>query len=42
MEERERLLELLRTRALRVGRITLSSGRVSDYYLDARAVVRPP
>lgn len=42
MEERERLLELLRTRALRVGKITLSSGKVSDYYVDAREVVLHP
>ncbi len=42
MDERERLLELVRTRALRVGRITLSSGKVSDYYVDAREVVLDP
>jgi orotate phosphoribosyltransferase len=42
MEERERLLELVRTRALRVGKITLSSGKVSDYYVDAREVVLDP
>ena len=42
MDERERLLELLRTRALRRGKITLSSGRVSDYYVDAREVVLHP
>lgn len=42
MEERERLLELLRTRALRLGKITLSSGKVSDYYVDARKVVLHP
>ncbi len=42
MDERERLLELVRTRALRVGRITLSSGKTSDYYVDAREVVLDP
>ncbi|HPE64500.1 MAG TPA: orotate phosphoribosyltransferase [Methanothrix sp.] len=42
MEDRERLLELLRKRALRVGRIVLSSGKVSDYYVDAREVVLHP
>lgn len=42
MEERARLLELLRTRALRVRRITLSSGKTSDYYVDAREVVLHP
>lgn len=42
MDERERLLELVRTRALRVGKITLSSGKESDYYVDARKVVLDP
>jgi len=42
MDERERLLELVRTKALRVGKITLSSGKVSDYYVDAREVVLDP
>jgi len=42
MDERERLLELVRTRALREGKITLSSGKVSDYYVDAREVVLDP
>jgi len=42
MDERERLLELVRTRALRVGKITLSSGKESDYYVDAREVVLDP
>jgi orotate phosphoribosyltransferase len=42
MDERERLLELVRKRALRVGKITLSSGKVSDYYVDAREVVLDP
>jgi len=42
MDKRERLLELVRTKALRVGKITLSSGKVSDYYVDAREVVLDP
>lgn len=42
MDEKERLLELVRTKALRVGKITLSSGKVSDYYVDAREVVLDP
>jgi orotate phosphoribosyltransferase len=42
MDERERLLELVRARALREGKITLSSGKVSDYYVDAREVVLDP
>jgi len=31
-----RLVELLRQRSLRTGRFTLSSGRTSTYYIDAR------
>ncbi|HII06635.1 MAG TPA: orotate phosphoribosyltransferase [Methanotrichaceae archaeon] len=42
MDERERLLELVREKALRMGKITLSSGKVSDYYVDAREVVLDP
>lgn len=42
MDEREKLLELLRTEGLRLGKITLSSGKVSDYYVDARKVVLHP
>lgn len=42
MTDRERLLELIRERALRVGRITLSSGKISDYYVDARSIVLDP
>jgi orotate phosphoribosyltransferase len=42
MDERDRLLELVRTKALREGKITLSSGKVSDYYVDAREVVLDP
>lgn len=34
----ERLLELLRDRAYKEGRITLSSGKTSDYYLDCRMI----
>ncbi len=42
MNERERLLELVRKKALIIGRVTLSSGKVSDYYIDARKVVLDP
>jgi orotate phosphoribosyltransferase len=42
MNESARLLDLIKDKALRVGRITLSSGKVSDYYVDARSVVLDP
>lgn len=38
MSDRERLLNLLQTRALEVRRVTLSSGRISDYYIDCKRV----
>ena len=38
MSERERLLELLRTRALENRAVTLSSGKSSDYYVDCKRV----
>lgn len=42
LNHRERLVEELRTHALVVGRVTLSSGREADYYVDAkRAILRP-
>jgi orotate phosphoribosyltransferase len=34
--ERERLIELLKRDALKVGKFTLASGRVSHYYVDGR------
>jgi orotate phosphoribosyltransferase len=34
--DRERLLDLLRTRSLRSGSFVLASGATSDYYIDAR------
>jgi len=38
---RERLVGELRTHALVIGRVTLSSGRQADYYVDAkRAILR--
>jgi len=42
MTERGRLLDLIMMKALRVGKITLSSGKVSDYYIDARSIVLDP
>ncbi len=37
-EIRERLFCLIKEEAYHPGRITLASGKVSDYYIDARAV----
>ena len=40
---RERLVSELREHALVIGRVTLTSGREADYYVDAkRAILRPP
>jgi orotate phosphoribosyltransferase len=38
LNERERLLELLRSKSLEVRPVILSSGRASDYYLDCKRV----
>ena len=38
MTARERLLDLIRDRAVVHGRVTLSSGREADYYLDCRRI----
>jgi len=35
-EERERLLQLLKTRSYREGRVVLASGKESDFYIDCR------
>ncbi len=35
---KKRLLQLLKEKAIKRGRIVLASGRVSDYYLDGRLV----
>ena len=37
-ECRTKLLELIRKKALRRGRFVLSSGRISNYYLDGRLI----
>jgi orotate phosphoribosyltransferase len=42
LKYRERLLELLQTRALEQKEVTLSSGRKSDYYLDCKRVTLTP
>jgi orotate phosphoribosyltransferase len=38
LSDRERLLDLLQTEALEVRKVTLSSGRISDYYIDCKRV----
>jgi len=42
VNERERLLELLKSKALEIRKVTLSSGRTSDYYLDCKRVTLSP
>lgn len=42
MDDRARLLALLRERSLRRGRIRLSSGRDSDFYFDCKQVSLDP
>lgn len=42
MDARDRLIDELRTHALVIGEVVLSSGRTAQYYIDAkRAVLRP-
>src|ERR687888_1790715 len=42
MDARQRLIDELRTHALVVGEVTLTSGQVAQYYVDAkRAILRP-
>ncbi len=42
MTARDRLLDELRSHALVIGRVTLTSGAQADYYVDAkRAILRP-
>ena len=42
MSARDRLVAELREHALIVGRVTLTSGREAEYYVDAkRAILRP-
>ncbi|OPY47920.1 MAG: Orotate phosphoribosyltransferase [Methanosaeta sp. PtaU1.Bin016] len=38
VNDKERLLELLVSKALEMRRVTLSSGRTSDYYMDCKRV----
>lgn len=39
IEARERLLELMRQRALKFGSFALASGKISPYYLDSKQVL---
>ncbi|HEX4690897.1 MAG TPA: phosphoribosyltransferase family protein [Solirubrobacteraceae bacterium] len=42
MDARDTLIEELRTHALVIGEVTLTSGRIAQYYVDAkRAILRP-
>jgi orotate phosphoribosyltransferase len=38
LSERDRLLELLKTKALELRQVTLSSGQTSNYYIDCKRV----
>src|SRR5262249_43083530 len=40
--DHEKLREILRTKSLRMGEFTLSSGRKSSYYLDCRLITLDP
>ncbi len=42
MKDRDRLLEMLRSRALEVRNVTLSSGRTSNFYVDCKRVTLDP
>lgn len=42
MNDRERLLEMLMEKSLEVRPVTLSSGRMSDYYIDCKRVTLSP
>lgn len=40
--ERQRLVHLLATRSVKTGHFTLASGRISDFYIDARVTTMSP
>ena len=42
MTERQRLIKLLVERSVKTGRFTLTSGKVSDFYIDARITTMSP
>ncbi len=39
---RERIVELLREHALSIGEVTLASGRIAQYYVDAKRAILLP
>ncbi|NYT02511.1 MAG: orotate phosphoribosyltransferase [Methanosarcinales archaeon] len=39
MDDRDRMLSLLQNKALEVRKVTLSSGKESNYYIDAKRVI---
>lgn len=39
-DARSRLIEELASKALKIGRVTLSSGRIADYYVDAKRAIQ--
>ena len=42
MTERQRLIKLLSERSVKTGRFTLASGKISDFYIDARVTTMSP
>jgi len=42
MTERQRLIKLLSERSVKTGRFTLASGKISDFYVDARVTTMSP
>lgn len=42
MTERQRLIKLLCERSVKTGRFTLASGKISDFYVDARITTMSP
>ena len=42
MTERQRLIKLLSERSVKTGQFTLASGKVSDFYIDARVTTMSP
>ncbi|MCJ7494868.1 MAG: orotate phosphoribosyltransferase, partial [Deltaproteobacteria bacterium] len=42
MNFRERLLELLKEKAYKKGKVILTSGKESDFYIDCRSVTLHP